>query len=402
MMGVIKGADDVMKGRTKELSGVKVLDDYTLQVTLTNPAGYFLSLTTRWHYWAVDKETVDKHGKGWAKAGKLVGTGAYKLEEWVEGNRLTLVANANYFGGKPAVERIEIPIIPDVATSMLRFEAGELDAVSDLIPADIRRFSMDPKLKAQLQITPVLRVTWLGINFKKEPFAKNKALREALAYGIDREKLVNVVFQGIHVPAYSFLPPGMPCYSPDLKPYSFDLKKAQDKLAEAGFPKGKGLEKYEITLSVDEPRDRVAAFEFLQAQLLENLGIKAKLEIIPGKTYSSKLLGHELQLFRAGMGADYPDPQEFLEYHAVCNYKTNYGEYCDPAVDKLILAANKEVDMAKRCLGYREAEQLFLKDAAIIPLFYNAQTLVVKPYIKGFQYTPIYVVPFNQISILDR
>jgi len=399
LIGLIKGSDAVKKGETKTMSGLKVIDDHTLEVTLKNAAGYFLVLTTRWQYWVVDKDTVEKYGKNWVKAGNLVGTGAYKLEEWAEGDHITLVANPDYFGGKPAVDRVIMPIIPDVATSMLRYEAGELDAVSDLTPADVRRYSMDSKHKNELKITPILRVTWLGFNFEKGPFVKNKALREAFAYGIDRKKLVNIVFQGIGVPAYSFLPPGMPCHNPDLKPYSFDLKKAKAKLAEAGFPKGKGLEKHNIVLSVSEQRDRVAIFEFVQAQLLENLGIKAKLEIIPGKTYNSKLLGHELQLFHGGMGADYPDAQEFMEYLAMCGYKTNYGGFCNSVLDKLVIEANKEDDMSKRCANYGKAEEIFLKDVAITPLFYNAQTMVVKPYVKGFKYTPIYCVPFNQVSI---
>lgn len=402
MMGIIKGQKSVTKGETKELEGVKVIDDKTLEVTLNNPAGYFLVLTTRWQYWIVDKDTIEKHGKNWTKPGNLNGTGAYKLKEWVEGDHITLVANPDYFGQKAKVETVEMPIIPDVATSMLRYEAGELDAVHDLTPAEVRRYSIDPKHKEELNVKPILRVTWLGFHWEKEPFAGNKALREAFAYAIDRKKLVDIVFQGIGLPAYSFLPPGMPCHSPDLKPYSFDPKKAKEKLAEAGYPGGKGLEKFPMVLSVGEQRDRVATFEFVQAQLRENLGIKTKLQIIPSKTYYGRLVAHEFQLFRSGMGADYPDAQEFMEYLAMCGYSTNYGVYCNKELDELVKVANKEVNMEKRCANYSRAEEIFLNDVAIVPLYFNAQTFVVKPYVKGFTYTPIYCVPFNQVSIEGR
>ena len=369
---------------------------------LSYAAGYFLSLTSRWQYWVVDEANIDMYGDDWVKAGNLNGTGAYTLEEWKEGQIVVLKANPNYWGQMARVERIEMPIIPDVATSMLRYEAGELDAVSDLTPADVLRYSISPDLKDELQVTPVLRITWLGFNWDLPPFAGNLALREAFAYAIDRERLVEVVFQGIGVPAYSFLPPGMPCHNPDLKPYSFDPDMAMQKLAEAGYPNGEGLEEYSFDLFVSEQRDRVAVFEFVQAQFLENLGIEANLNIIPGKTYGERLRNHDMQMFRGGMGADYPDAQEFLEYLAMCGYSTNYGAYCNAALDELVLAGNRESDPARRCELYSAAEEIFLTDVGIIPLFFNAQTLVVKPYVSGFKYTPIYVVPFNQVQILDH
>ncbi len=402
MMGPIEGASAVEKGETRVLESVTVIDDYTIQVKLAFEAGYFLSLTSRWQYWAVDKDTIDKYGDDWTRAGKLNGTGAYELAEWVEGDHVTLTVNPNYWGRKGEVDRVEMPIIPDVATAMLQYEAGEVDAVANLTSADVLRYSLDPILKEQLQITPVLRVTWLGLNMNMPPFGDNKALREALAYGIDRQKLVDVVFQGIFLPAYSFLPPGMPCHNPDLKPYAFNLEKARAKMEEAGYPEGEGLDEYKITLYVSERRERVAIIEFVQAQLLENLGISAALEIIPGMTYNSRLLAHDMQMFRGGMGADYPDAQEFLEYLAMCGYTTNYGEYCNPALDLLVLEGNRETDPVKRCQYYGAAEEIFLRDVAIIPLVYNAQTMVVKPYVEGFSYTPIYVVPFNQVDIVDH
>lgn len=399
LMYPITGAAAVESGETRELAGVKVIDDHTFEVTLGHPAGYFLGLTSRWQYFVVDRETVEKYGKDWTKAGNLVGSGAYKMTEWVEGDHVTIEANEDYWGGKPSVERVVMPIIPDVSTSMLRYEAGEVDAVSDLTAADVKRFSSDAQLKDELQVTPILRVTWLGFNWTMPPFAGNKALREAVAYGIDRKRLVNVVFQGVGMPAYSFLPPGMPCFNADLKPYYFDLDKAKEKMAEAGFPEGKGLENQKIVLSVSEQRDRVASFEFVQAQLLANLGIKAEIEIIPGKSYGGRLMAHDLQLFRGSMGADYPDPQEFMEYLAMTGKSTNFGQYTNERLDELTLVGNKEVDLGLRCEAYGEAEEIFLTDVGIVPLFYNAQTAVVKPYVKGFQYTPLYVVPFKQVSI---
>jgi ABC-type oligopeptide transport system substrate-binding subunit len=400
MMGVIEGAGAVEKGETKELSGLRAIDDTTLEVKLRFPAGYFLVLTTRWSYWVVDRDTVETHGDDWVKAGNLVGTGAYRLAEWREGERVVLEANPDYFGKKATIERIEIPIIPDVSTAMLQYEAGDLDAVSDLTPAEITRFQNDKDLKKQLELKPVLRVTWLGFNFDKQmdPFWDNLALRQAVAYGIDRQRLVDVALAGAGTPAYSFLPPGMPGHDPKLKPYSFDLEKAKEKLAEAGYPDGKGLENHEIVLSVSEQRDRVAVFEFLQAQLRENLGIEAKLEIVPGKTYGSMLLGHEMQMFRGGMGADYPDPQEFMEYLAMSGMSTNYGGYSNEELDRFVKIGNEATEMKDRLKAYGEAERIFLEDAAIVPLFYNITSLVTKPYVKGFQFTPIYIVPFNQVS----
>jgi oligopeptide transport system substrate-binding protein len=105
-----------------------------------------------------------------------------------------------------------------------------------------------------------------------------------------------------------------------------------------------------------------------------------------------------MQMFRGGMGADYPDPQEFMEYLAMSGMSTNYGGFSNQRLDELVKIGNEATEMEERLEAYNEAEQIFLEEVAIVPLFYNITSLVTKPYVKGFQFTPIYIVPFNQVS----
>jgi ABC-type transport system substrate-binding protein len=403
LMNPIKGAAAVQEGTATEAEGLKVIDDATFEVTLEQPTGYFLNLTTRWNYWVVNCDVIEEHGESWTEAGNLVGTGAYKLAEWVHDSNLVLEANADYFQGKPPIDRIELPIIPDASAQVIRYQAGEIDAMTDLLPADVQLAQADPTLQAEFTIYPILRTTWLGFNMRSEPFADNLALREAIAYAIDRQQIIDLALSGLGQPAYTFLPPGMPCYQADILKdiYPYNPEQAQAKLAEAGYPNGEGLGDISLTIKFGASDLNQKVFEVVQSQLNQNLGIAPTLESVPGTEYFGVLTdpADDKTLFRGSMGADYPDPQEFLELLAVSGSTTNYQGYENPEFDELVLAGNEAVDMEERCQLYQEAEQIFLNDLPIVPLYYNVQTTLVKPHVTGFQYTPVYVIPFRFVDI---
>jgi oligopeptide transport system substrate-binding protein len=398
MMELMKGSKAIEDGLTTDLSGVQVLDPYTLQVTLMYPAGYFLDLTTRWPYWVLDKKVIDKYGDAWTQPGNLVGTGAYTLAAAVEDSSYTFAANPTYFQGEPTIKKATAYILPDASTRLMQYQAGQLDAITTLSPAELQITQADSTLSQQFKQIPQLRTSWLEVRLSKPPFKDNLALRQALAYAIDRDQLVKVALGGVGAPAQTFLPPGMPAYNADLKLFPFDPALAKQKLAEAGYPEGKGFPKLDILIPADTENQKV--YEFVQAQFKTNLGIDIGITQAPNKSFAAITSDPNQRpaLFQDSMGADYPDPQEFLEYFGVSTSFHDWNDFKDAQYEQLVLDANKSSDQAERVKLYQQAEPIYLNAVGIIPLYYATANYLLNNKFTGFGFSPLYLTPLADVK----
>jgi oligopeptide transport system substrate-binding protein len=230
------------------------------------------------------------------------------------------------------------------------------------------------------------------------PFKGNLALREALAHAIDREQLVEVALGGLGAPATTFLPPGMPAYNKDLNPFQYDPVLAKQKLAEAGYPDGKGFPKLDILIRADTENQKV--FEFVQSQLKQNLNIDVNLNAVPAKTYSAMKNDPNQRppMFRNSMGADYPDPQEFLEYFGLSSSGQDQEEFSNPQFDQLIQQADKSTSQDERISLYQQAEKLYLADIPIVPLYYGTASYLLDGKFTGFGFSPLYLKPLAEVK----
>lgn len=400
MMNMIKGYDAVQKGETREAEGLRAVDKLTFEVTLEFPASFFLSLSTRWPYWVVHRETVEKYGDKWTDPENFVSTGAYVVEYVDLDQRIVLVANDNHFRGRPAIDRVEIEVTPEGIMRMMKFEAGEIDAFSNLVPADLRRVQADPNLSPMLGTRSAMTNLWLAIFTQKPPF-DNLKLRQALQYAIDKEKLIETAVEGMGTPAYTFLPPGMPAYDPTFKPYHYDPARGRELLAEAGYPGGKGLPPLEIAFPASDDNQKI--FEFVQAEFHDNLGLNVTLQSLPPAAFREVRNDREKRpyLFRNGMGADYPDPQEFLEYFGHSAGFHNFEEYRNTKFDEYVDAANAHTDQKERMRLYDLAHRLYMEDATIVPLFHPMNTFMCSPEFKGFDYTELYVKQLRYVDVAN-
>lgn len=398
MMDLMKGARDVISGETTEAEGIKVLDTFVFEVTLEYPAAHFLNLSTRWPYWVVNERVIEEHGEDWTRPGNLVGTGAFMLTEGVMDSYFRFEANPNYFRGAPEIDVAIAHVIPEATIRMMKYEAGELDAISNLTPADVMRIEADPVLKEQFGSISAMATRWLGIRSTIAPF-DDLLVRQAFAMAIDRERLVQIALSGMGRAAYTFLPPGMPGFNPDLVPYEFDPSQAQELLAEAGFPEGDGFPDFKIYFDSTDEMQRV--WQFVQSELRRNLGVQVGLESLPWRSYVSVRNDPDTRpaLFRNGMGADYPDPQEFLEYFGVSDSFHNFEEYNDPVFDQLIYDANRTLDFDTRMGLFGEAEEMYLESAVMIPMYHPLSTWMKKPYVSGYGYSPLYLKPLRGITL---
>lgn len=400
-LGPIEGSAEVGEGTAETMSGVKALDDRTVEITLTAPAGYFPSLVALWPYWLVDRKVVEEFGPEWVDPPNIVGTGAFRLVEQVVDSSYAFEANPDYFGGAPSLERVEVTIVPEPATALARYQAGEFDVIRNLSPATYRQVQGDDELKAEFHSEPQLRTTWINLRNDEAPF-DDENVRLAFNQAIDREAIVTVALGGLGAPASTFLPPGLPgSVADEREPIPYDPEAARQLLADAGYPNGEGFP--EVELVFGSRPDYQAVAEVVQGQLRENLGIDITLKPMPDKAYNDTLNDPERRPLMSiySFGLDYPDPQEQHEYLAYSQPRgfANYANYSNPEFDALIDQANASTDFDERVALHEQAETILLDDAPVIPLYHPLATWLAKPYVQGFTVTPLYMTRWANVTV---
>jgi ABC-type transport system substrate-binding protein len=397
----VLGADAVAAGKKKTVAGVKALDSRRLQITLKQATPYFPALASMWPYWAVDQPSVDQFGKKAFDPPNVNGTGAFRLVSQVVDNSYVFEANPRYFLGRPKVNRVEVTIVPDPAAQLARYRAGEFDVIQNLDAATYLQVQRDSQLRKQLHIRPILRTVWINMSNDKEPFS-NALVRRAFNRAIDKKALVRVALRGLGSPAHTFLPPGMPgSVAGSRRPTPFSPKTAQQLLAQAGFPGGDGFPN--VTMSFNARSDFQAVAEFVQSELKKNLGVNITLKPRPSKVFNSELgdpaTRPPMSLYSFGL--DYPDPQEQHEYLGVSgpNGFANYAAYKSAKFDRLIATANRTVSFKKRMQLHRQAENTYLNDAPVVPLYNTIATWLAKPGVRGFTVTPLYMTRWVNVAV---
>src|SRR6266511_4108967 len=228
--GHIVGVQDVIDGKTKTVSGVRAIDDRTLEIKLDAPIAYFLALLTYPDTFVVPQKLIESGAK-WQE--QAYGTGPYKVKEWKRGQSIQLVANDDYWQGKPGVENVLMPFTKDSETAYQLYQTGELDiqgSGQNPVPAahiaDVQNL---PDFKSAAQLT----TRYVGFNNKKAPF-DNLDVRRAFALAVDKQTLANQVLAGAVVPADRILPTGLLGTQLPIKPLAFDAAAAKTALAKAG------------------------------------------------------------------------------------------------------------------------------------------------------------------------
>lgn len=393
-LGDIAGFMDKYEGKANEVSGVKVIDDYTLAITLARPVTYFLAELAHPASYVVDKHNVESGEQPWYLHPN--GTGPYKLKEWNQGQLISLVKNADYYGDpKPGVDEVDFQL--GGGSFMTSYENGDLDAARVSI-ADVERVT-DPSnpLNKELTINPQLSTGFLIFNNRKAPFDDPK-VRQAFAMSIDRQKLIDVVYKKMPVAATGILPQAFPGFNPDLKGIPYDPEGAKKLIAESKYASGLP----DITWSTIGGGGTAGSDTQAIAEMLkQNLGVNISIEQTDYPTYLSQINGKDVsfQMFDIGWSADYVDPENFigLLFHSQSNQ--NWAGYSNPDVDKLIDQARVEQDQTKRIKLYQDAEKLIVADAPVLPLNYGRDYWVTKPYVQGAFYPPLVIPRLKYMSI---
>jgi oligopeptide transport system substrate-binding protein len=365
--------------------GVRAKDDWTLEVTLQGPRGYFPVLSAYQAALPAHRPSVEKHGDKWTEAANIVSNGPFVLEAWEHNKVIVLRKNKHFFGAKDiTLEKVTIPIIP-IASGVLPYENNEID-LSRLQTADLKRFQSDPRLAKEVFRFPYPGTWYLLPQVTKPPF-DNLKVRRAVAHALDRENIVRVS-QGFAIPAHSMIPPGFPGALDDAKIRNiqkFDPKLAMQQLKGTPYEGGRNWPK--VTLSLrDEALGSKPLAEAVQATLLEHLNMKTELEVLEQRVFRERLWKQELQFIWIRWFMDYPDPHN--EYFDTFYGKKTTGKrqaWTNDEFDRELEAGRDTRDQKKRLAHYAKAEEIMQTDVGYVPVAWTVRYAVAKPVVRGIE-----------------
>jgi oligopeptide transport system substrate-binding protein len=273
---------------------------------------------------------------------------------------------------------VRVSFIKDPAIAFAAYEKGELDIVL-LGPAQIvqvrQKRELQPEFKAYAQLSTT------GVTFNVASGAlTNPRVRQALAGGFDRDEYAQVVREGAVLPAYGWLPPGIPGYDGQAgSQYRNAIERSKTLLREAGFEGGRGVS---VEILIANTATSKLTAEWLQQQWQKHLGVTVTIRALEPATYVSERVKGNFSVLLGGWAADYPDPQNWWPPFRT-GAGLNAGKYSSAEFDRLMDQADAELDAAKRLEIYGRAQQIFFTDAPFAPLFYGSRSVLVKPYVKG-------------------
>ncbi len=374
----------------KGLTGVRAIDDYTLEVKLQYPfADFVLSLlhpvSSALPVDYINEVTYAKFKE------KPVGTGRYTVTKWVHKQYVDLAKNPDYWDTAEAgwVDTIHMPIITSSQTSWLQFQKGEVD-FTHIPPGQIKAVQSNAKVTSgewTAKGWPYITVDYVGFNMNDDVVGGDAGLelRKAMYMSADAQSLINIVYEGQAVPATGIVPEGMPGWRADVSPFKTnDVEGAKAALAAYG----NDVPELDYWYNTDEGNQKTA--EVLQASW-KAVGITAKLTNFEWATFLDKVSKGEGQVYRQGWIADYPSPDNFL-YPLFQSQQPSYNNmsfYNNTEFDTLLDQARATADDEERYDLYAQAEAMMLGDAAIVPTVYPRAFRVTSNRVGGFFLDPI-------------
>jgi ABC-type transport system substrate-binding protein len=385
----VVGADEFMDGKADEISGFKVVDDSTVEITLESPDLSFLNAITMEFCDVVAKEWVEKWGKEINR--HPLGTGRFMFESWTPGQEIVLKRNPNYWEeGKPYLDEIRYALSYNPSTALLKLQQGEIDALGDgLPPSDIARMQNDPQWKDYVYAQPLIAIMYLFLNDGMPPF-DNPKVREAIAWAVDRDNLVKLQ-AGQAQALYQFYPPGMPGHVEGKQYFGYDPEKAKQLLAEAGYPDG-----FETMLYTDNVDPNPKLMQSVQADL-KAIGIEAGLKTMSNNAfYNQQSTPGTLTMGSFSWWMDFPDPSDwigplFSKASAVPG-GMNSSFWWSQELEDAYVAAQAMTDPEARLAAYSAMQDIIAADAAYAPLFAPVQTTMCSKNVGGFYLHPGYQI----------
>jgi oligopeptide transport system substrate-binding protein len=385
----IVGCDDYYQAADKSAAekealrqkvGVRAVDPLTLEIRLQRAQPTFPILLALWPTFPAPKHLLASVDAPWPGPLENVYNGPFMPAAYTERARLELVPNPHWVGTPVGVERVVLKYVDDPAVANNAYRTGEVDATIANKP---ELDKLKTEFANELHLYPATRTIGLMFNVAKAPVDK-AGVRLALSQATDRETMMRVVFRDAHTPTTNWVPParnGLEGGEFDAI-LGFNVTKAREHLARAGYPNGQGFPQLTLLLVDDQARKLLG--EFLQAEWKKHLGINIRLEFVDPRTFGSRVNASDFQLVVAGWQEDYPDPENWFLGLWETGGSINKTNVSIRALDELIARAKFNTNDEERRKLYRDAEKLLLQEAnGIAPLWHTLGAFLVKPHVSG-------------------
>lgn len=408
-------------------AGLVAEDPYTLRITLTKPYPYFKYILTMSYGGVVAREAVEHYGEDFMN--HPVGTGPFLLEEWRRGLRLTFVRNPAYRqefypaegmpddsakglladAGRriPFLDRVEVHIFEEDQPMILNFLRGNVE--KSAIPKDNyeRMVTPDKNLKGSyakmgfhLVRDEDLDLTYTLINMEDPVLGKSRKLRQALSLAHDVDETIKLFYNGRAVRAHSPIPPGLFGYDTAFKhPYAgLDLERAKALLAEAGFPGGKGLQEFDYIFP-SSTTERQMAEQFVQD--VARIGVKVKLSGVTWPEFLDRLKGKKCQITGAAWGADYPDPENFLQLFYGPNESPgeNNSNFKNAEYDKLYKQMAVMQDTPERLAIIGRMKEILAEECPILPNTHRLREFAAYDWVGNLKPSAVVEAPYKYLKV---
>ncbi|PVV84934.1 peptide ABC transporter substrate-binding protein [Dehalogenimonas alkenigignens] len=390
-LGDIVGAVQMLSGASISLEGLHIIDDYTLSIGIDKPRSYFLAKLTYATAYVVDRNSVG--GAQWWRS--PIGTGPFKLAEWSSNSFIRLDRNSDYYGGAPKLESVVFRFL--AGRPMDLYETGQVDvAVVDRAYID-RALDVNGPFASEAQVVSELSFYFLGFNCNSPPF-NDPLIRQAFCLALDRETIVRLVFNDIPQAAQGIVPPGIPGHNSTMSGLGFDLRLADALISQSSYGSIENIPQIVLT-TLGYGGTITPELEAIIFQWKTNLGIDVSIRQLEPERFLYNLKQEKDQIYYQGWIADYPHQQNFLEVLFQTGADNNWGEYSNEEVDSLLDQAAGLSDTAMSQALYRQAEDLIVQDAAVWPILFGRNYILIKPYVIGYELNPLGVPVLQNVTI---
>ncbi len=365
--------------------------DSVLVLNLKQAFPPMLQILTMPYCFVISEKAFQTYGKELMT--KPVGTGAFALQTWKEGQVLSLKKNPDYWRTEngqqlPFLDRARVEFIADRKMAYLDLIKGNVDFINGIDGSFVNEvLTKDGNLKETLSSelifskSPYLNTEYLGFNLEKNSKALlDKRVRQALNYGFDRAKMLRTLRNNVGRPAQSgFIPYGLPGYDESQIGYSYNPDKAAELLKQSGFPNGQGLE----PITIETNKDYLDLVTYIARQW-EILGVQTKIEVFDSAELRERMAGGKAKVFRASWLADYPDAENYLTVFWGGNpAPPNYTRFQNQDFDDLYTQALRTTDEKLRIKLYKEMNQILIDEAPVIFLFYDETARFYRKRVSG-------------------
>lgn len=376
-------------GMQKLLKSVEKVDEFTVKFTLNQPEAPFIANLGMDFASILSAEYANKMMAA-GTPGQVnldpVGTGPFQLVQYRKDAVIRYKAHPDYFRGRAAIDDLVFAVTPDASVRFAKLKAGECHVIPYPNPADIDALETDPDITVLKQ--EGLNIGYLALHTEKPPL-NDRRVRQALNYAVNKQAIIDAVFQHAGRMAKNPIPPAMWSYNEDTRDYPYDPARAKRLLAEAGYPDGFETDIWAMPVQRPYNPNAKRMAELLQADFA-NIGVKAKIITYEWGEYLKRSKAGEHETLLLGWASSNGDPDHFLYGVLGCAGVggLNRAQWCHKPFDDLLVQAKRTTDVAKRTELYRRAQEIYIEEVPWVAIAHSVVFMPIRRSVTGYVVDP--------------